>query len=235
MFITNYKYMELENCSILELDYDMKFYYPSLFNHYGVNNPEKIQRSVPKRQAEYLAGRISAIKALAALQVVATDIPTGPHRNPIWPPRISGSISHTDDLAICAIADSSLCNCIGIDCEKWMRQDTAKCVQEMIVNANEVLLSSSIALPIEKVTTLIFSAKESLFKALYPWVKNWFDFSAAEVKHIDLIKNEIELELQYELTPLLRKGTRFIAHFSNKPKHTTTYIACRLPELTTAQ
>ncbi len=232
MFVTNHKYMKLNNCSVSQLYYDKNLYVPSLFEHYGIESPEKIQRSVHKRQAEYLAGRISAIKALASLDIQTIDIPTGIHRNPIWPPQIAGSISHTEDLAICVVAQRNVCNCIGVDCENWMTQDTAVRVQEMIVNEREIELMNSIALAMEKLTTLVFSAKESLFKALYPWVKNWFDFSVAEVINIDLVQDTIELELLEELTPMLTKGTRFTANFANQTKHTTTYITCLLPEVT---
>lgn len=54
------------------------------FVRYRIFRPPELVRSVPKRQTEFLAGRIAAQKALNCLGLNVTEIPIGLHRCPIW-------------------------------------------------------------------------------------------------------------------------------------------------------
>jgi 4'-phosphopantetheinyl transferase EntD len=73
--------------------------------------------------------------------------------------------------------------------------------------------------------TLVFSAKESLFKALHPEVNFYFDFSAAELISLCNKTNQFELVLLQDLTSKLRKKRRFIGTFSFDETQVITLIA----------
>ena len=57
------------------------------------------------------------------------------------------------------------------------------------------------ALPFNELLTLTFSAKESLFKALYPQVRCYFDFLDARMVAVDMQRQTFVLALLKTLTP----------------------------------
>ncbi|SUI55146.1 Uncharacterised protein [Serratia marcescens] len=56
-------------------------------------------------------------------------------------------------------------------------------------------------LPFNELLTLTFSAKESLFKALYPQVRCYFDFLDARMVAVDTQRQTFVLALLKTLTP----------------------------------
>ena len=56
----------------------------------------------------------------------------------------------------------------------------------------------------ERLLTLVFSAKESLFKCLYPRVQEFFGFAAARVIALDRVRHTLVIQLEQTLTPHLR-------------------------------
>ena len=75
------------------------------------------------------------------------------------------------------------------------------------------------------VFTIIFSAKESLFKCLYPEVKKYFDFKAARMIEVDFSTKTFQLELTETLTPFLRQGKKFEGLFDKNNNMVFTLIA----------
>ena len=89
--------------------------------------PAPILGASRKRQVEFLAGRHCAREALrvCAPELAEMPIGSGSHREPIWPPGIVGSITHTAQFASVAVASRSHARAIGIDCEMDMEPRTA--------------------------------------------------------------------------------------------------------------
>jgi len=148
----------------------------------GVPLPAVIERSVRKRQAEFLAGRMCARAALEHLTGVPEVPGMGDDRAPRWPEGICGSITHNTHRAFALVASSSRFLSVGIDVET--------CLDASMLDgiANEILTESEcerfLALPgvqLCKVLTLTFSIKESLYKALYPLTGVPFYFQDAEL------------------------------------------------------
>jgi 4'-phosphopantetheinyl transferase EntD len=73
--------------------------------------------------------------------------------------------------------------------------------------------------------TLAFSAKESLFKALYPSVGYYFDFSVANITQFNSESNSFTLVLTEDLTAELTKGTEFNGFFQQIEQQVLTLIA----------
>lgn len=134
---------------------------------------EAVARSVPRRRREFARGRASARAALEALGARPTSIPVGLGRAPVWPRGFLGSITHAGGLAAAAVARRTALACLGIDAEAAGVLEPA--VQEMIFAPGE-----------DRGTepwwpALVFSAKESVYKALHPAVRAWIPFEAVRV------------------------------------------------------
>lgn len=123
--------------------------------------PEDLLHAVPKRQTEFLAGRLCAALALQSLGL-STDVPRH-ERAPVWPFGAAGSITHTDTLAV-AVASPVHC-ALGLDCETIMDAAGAHDICDMILNASETALRPPF-LDFASFVTLVFSAKEALYKGL---------------------------------------------------------------------
>jgi len=194
-------------------DFSLGQYQQSLFSELNIPFPASLSRAVPKRQSEYLAGRYAAIEALARLGVTTRHIPTGEHRSPVWPKGILASITHTATTAFCVAASKQNIKYLGIDHENWLTPASVEQVKTSIINDREEQLLKRTDMPFEQAFTLVFSAKESLFKALYPAVGYYFDFSAAEITALNPAGHSFVLQLTQSLAPTLNAGASFTGKF----------------------
>ncbi|ELF1045342.1 enterobactin synthase subunit EntD [Enterobacter asburiae] len=136
-----------------------------------------------KRKAEHLAGRIAAAHALGAIHERA--IPgIGPSGEPLWPEGVSGSITHSGAQAMAVVVrhQDAL---VGIDCEAILPDREAREIQDGIVDAQEAICLTHSGYPFALALTLAFSAKESLFKALFPQVRTYMGFDCARIMTLD--------------------------------------------------
>jgi 4'-phosphopantetheinyl transferase EntD len=123
-----------------------------------------VVRAVAKRRREFAFGRACARAALGA----NVSIAVGPGGAPIWPVGVSGSITHTDDYAAAAVTRAGY---IGIDVESLAR------IAEIENLASRVALPSERAVPVG----VVFSAKESVYKCLYPTAGRFLEFADVEL------------------------------------------------------
>jgi len=187
-------------------------------------------RAVPKRRAEFLAGRWAARAALTALGFDAV-----PNRkedgSPEWPSEVVGSISHGAERALCAVARASELRSIGIDTERLMSEAASAELRARICNDEErAVLARGVASPDHHLVTFAFSAKESLYKCLYPLMGRFMDFSAARVVAADAhaeaarVVGELTLELSVDWSDELRRGQRFAARFAASARHVESAV-----------
>lgn len=156
----------------------------NLFQQYAVAQSANLEQAVTKRKAEYLAGRYCAKLALQqhfGKNQAICDIPSGKHREPMWPAGVLGSITHTKTYALCAIGESNCIQGIGIDLEEILEISSANELAEQIHNEQELQLLTTNNFPSNFATTLLFSAKESIFKALYNNISEYFGFEVARL------------------------------------------------------
>jgi enterobactin synthetase component D len=226
-FIVGERPFELESSgrvSCYRCDFSVAHYDDGLFAEHGIECARSAARAVTKRKAEFLAGRYAAQQAIRNLGVPATNIGVGEHRNPIWPARVVGSITHNATTALCAVAHDIDYASIGIDLENWIPATTAENLHPSILAPSEAALARQISLPFERALTLAFSAKESLFKALYPRVERYFDFDVAAVGGVDLQTRQFRLLLTRGLTRSLRVGSVFDGRFVMTEHGVLTWI-----------
>ena len=147
----------------------------------GVTLREDVARAVPKRRAEYVAGRHCAVEALrTVLAGFVGDIPTDSDRVTCWPRGVIGSITHTHGFASAAVALLTHARGIGLDSERVLTQSAMRAVRRIGARADDTL-PASLGLADEVYYALLFSAKESVFKCLYPQVRRMFGFQEVRV------------------------------------------------------
>lgn len=190
--------------------FDTTKYKRDLFAKTGVELPDVLLNSVSSRQAEHLAGRLAAKLAISSLGAsVNSTIPIGENGEPIWPQGVVASISHTSNLAMCCASLATRQAFVGIDIENIISSEVASDISNVVLNLKERFIVDSTNLEFEIGVTLCFSAKESLFKALYKYVKNYFDFQDAEIIAIDEGSRLIQIALVTDLTDSLLAGSKY--------------------------
>ncbi|XOV80909.1 MAG: 4'-phosphopantetheinyl transferase [Aestuariibacter sp.] len=194
--------------------YDIDEYSENLFSAYDIEKVTELENAVPKRKAEYLAGRYMAKLALQELQITNTQVPIGKHRAPVWPAKTLGSISHTCQMAMCAVAEESQWDYLGIDIENKFNDEYTSLVKNKLIKANEEAYLSSLDTDFNLLLTAVFSAKEALFKALYPSVGEYFGFESAQVRELDVRKQTLTLTLTRDLCKQALQGSNFNVKFT---------------------
>lgn len=181
------------------------------FQRAAIEQTPALQRSVAKRQAEYLAGRVCARAALQRLDGRLYVPATGEDRAPVWPDAISGSITHGKGWAAAVVASNSVCSGLGLDQEALLDDERAGRLAKEILTEAELLRLDPARLGLT--VTLTFSLKESLFKALYPLVLKRFYFEHAEVLHWS-DDGLARLRLLTDLSPEWHHGRELEGQFS---------------------
>lgn len=168
--------------------------------------------SNPKRQAEYLAGRSCATRALAKAghghYVPERDGNSG---RPLWPGGWCGSITHSHGIAAAVVGETSRWQSLGLDMEKMIAPERAQRLRRAILTPDEQhWMEQHDPATAARNLTLIFSAKESLFKTLNPLTNIYFGFQDAQVLP-GTQEGQITLQLLRDLAPPHIAGTMFSA------------------------
>lgn len=136
-----------------------------------------VERAVLSRRAEFAAARACARAYLAVLGRPDSVIPANPDRSPSWPSGIVGSISHADGYCI-AVTASESSGSVGVDVETVGR--ITDDIASAVMLPSEQRRAAGAADP-ELTRTLVFAAKEALYKAQHPLTRRWLDFHDVEV------------------------------------------------------
>lgn len=215
---------------VARCQFALSAYHDGLFAQLGVVFPSCLTRAVPKRRAEFLAGRYLASMVLPSLGYPQFTVGIGDDRAPCWPDNVRGSLSHNANTALCAAqvyGTSPLTGGVGIDVETLMDGQQALEFMPMIVNGGEYeLLRRHPRTSLSALLTLTFSAKESLFKMLYPQVGRLFGFLDAQLVALDEAQCHFTLELTTELNAELRTGMRFEGGYRLSQQDVITFIYC---------
>ena len=135
---------------------------------------------VDKRLREFATGRACARKSLLKLGIPPCPIRIGPQREPIWPKGIAGSITHCSSYCAAAVARSLDLSSIGIDAEENL--PLGEGVLEVIASPQEQTEIRTLGGSWLHWDRLLFSAKESVFKAWYCLANQWLDFSECTIQ-----------------------------------------------------
>ncbi len=140
-----------------------------------------IASAVDKRRREFATGRACARTALAKLGVPAAAILRGSRGAPQWPPGVVGSITHCAGYRASAVALGRDVVAIGLDAEPndALPDGVLRAVAGEAEQARIAALEA--AHPEVSWDRLLFSAKESVYKAWFPLTGRWLRFRDARV------------------------------------------------------
>lgn len=142
---------------------------------------EKSRRQIESSKARDLSARLLEHQGFDDRIVVK-----GEKGEPVWPVGAAGSITHcrlNDTCSFVAVATTKSKSLIGIDAECCQATGRMPKLAARIFSAEEIEILNSTSLD---GLLLGFSAKESIYKALYPLLKKWFWFNQVKIVHSDL-------------------------------------------------
>lgn len=144
--------------------------------------PYSIQKAHFSRQAEFVAGRFAAKIALALLGE-SHQIGINLDRSPNFPPHLIGSISHCENYAVAVVERKEKLGAhhIGVDIQRLLSSQEVKDTHAFIAKEEEIALLVQTGLSRNEAVTLLFSAKESLYKAIYPQVQEILEFDVVRL------------------------------------------------------
>ncbi len=111
-----------------------------------------LEKSVEKRRKEFTTGRFCARTALGQLGFPPVPVLPGPKREPVWPDGVVGSITHCTGYRAAAVPT------------ELARMDGLRAAGDKV-----------------SWDRLLFSAKESVYKAWFPLTRLWLGFEDADV------------------------------------------------------
>lgn len=173
--------------------------------------PPSLLSAVPKRQAEFLAGRYCALRACRKLGHTVTDIPIHSDRSPIWPEGIVGSLTHAYKIAACIVTEDTNYRGLGLDIEQRVTTETLPALRNQVASQQEVDFLKE-TYDEQTAYTLLFSAKEAIYKAIYRSVNRFVDFREVVCFNLDANTLNFQLNdpLSSELAPLTELEVRFV-------------------------
>jgi 4'-phosphopantetheinyl transferase EntD len=133
----------------------------------------------PPRLATWVAGRLALSAALADLGAPGAPLLSTPRGAPAPPPGFVGSLSHKPRIAV-ALASPATGAHVGVDVE-MARPGRVDISQRILVDAERAEVAAE---PLEtrwRAVLARFSIKESIYKALDPFVQRYVGFKEAEV------------------------------------------------------
>jgi 4'-phosphopantetheinyl transferase EntD len=139
-------------------------------------------RAVDKRRREFAAVRGCARRAMEKLGVPPQPILPGERGAPRWPEGLDGSITHCDGYCAAALVRAGDLASLGIDAEPHERLPGE--VMDVVALPAERRRLAGLAErhPGVHWDRLLFSAKESVYKAWFPLTGRWLDFAEADIE-----------------------------------------------------
>ncbi|WP_229218599.1 4'-phosphopantetheinyl transferase family protein [Rugamonas brunnea] len=181
------------------------------------------RRGAQRRQAEHHLGRRCAARLLVQLGAADTTVGINADRSPRWPRHVVGSITHSRTLVAVALARQSQVRAIGIDAEPIVAAADLEAIEHLCLTPRErQTLEEQSQLPRHMAVTAIFSAKEALYKCLYPLVQRYFDFQCAQIDLTGMADGVIHARLLHTLSPEFCAGYTITGSYLGQLDHTFT-------------
>lgn len=140
-----------------------------------------IATAVDKRRREFTTARACARAALARLGLPPVPIVPGLRGAPQWPDGVVGSITHCAGYRACAVARDRDLLTIGLDAEPHDKLPDGLLGSVSSQEERERLIALAAAVPGTHWDRMLFSAKETVFKAWFPLTRRWLGFEDASV------------------------------------------------------
>ncbi len=185
-----------------------------------------------KRRLDYLAGRAAAARALTALGISAS-VGRGVDGLPAWPAGVVGSIAHGGGAACAVVARGDRCRSVGIDVDRVLEDFEALELASSIAHPDELFLLRS-ALPHTRPgqrLSILFSAKESMFKCLFPLTHEFLEFFDVRLVSLGMAsryQGVLSLRLERSIGSDFECGTTLRARFFLGPERIESAVVLRV-------
>ncbi|CAL9286967.1 MULTISPECIES: 4'-phosphopantetheinyl transferase family protein [Streptomyces] len=170
-----------------------------------------IARAVAKRRREFAVVRSCARRAMEKLGVPPRPILPGERGAPGWPAGLAGSMTHCDGYCAAALVRAADLASVGIDAEVHGPLPEGVLPSVSLPAEAERLRRLAAEHPGVHWDRLLFSAKESVYKAWFPLTGKWLDFMEADI--------EITADGRFRadlLVPGPLVGDRRLGHFDGR-------------------
>lgn len=187
---------------------------------------QSIKNACLKRKKEFTAGRNCSREALKHYGYYSFPVLSCPDRMPVFPSGLSGTITHTENYCAASIISKEEIISIGIDAE--------------VNTPLDIDLRSYILLPDEQLMVLnfptqsfnnweklIFSIKESFYKAYFQIHPKFLDFCEVKVL-IKPFSNSFEVQVLKRNVPQYFSQNTFCGYYTFDQK--LIYCAVALPK-----
>ncbi len=168
-------------------------YTEELFQQFVGKVPSHLIKANKYRKAEFLSGYFLSKYVLNEAGCDVSEI-TVENRLPVWPNGYIGSISQCKDLVAVAVCETHLYLSTGLNVESVFTQEVATEMSFSVLDPLEKALLSAAGFDFPTMTSLAYSAKESLFKCLYQIKKTKSTFLDYRINYIDSEKQTIEFK-----------------------------------------
>lgn len=134
-----------------------------------------------QRRREFGTGRHCARQALWALGAPAVAVLPDPDGVPGWPSGVVGSLTHCDGYRAAAVARADQVRGLGIDAEPHAA--LPDCVRELVLRDEERARDRTLTAvwPDVHWDLVVFCAKEAVYKAWFPFTRQWLGFSDVSI------------------------------------------------------
>jgi enterobactin synthetase component D len=195
---SDYWSSDVGDIEMIRCEFQVENFRRDCFTKLNIACPDVIKLSVPKRQAEFLAGRFAAKHGLKSVDFPMNNkgITIGKNRDPQWPNKIIGSITHSGIYASAIVSNSSAYRFIGLDIESYIEEDVFGMIQSVIASDEELSQLSTFGYTESQALTILFSAKECLFKSVYPFIREFFGFKQARLVQTSTAFNFLKLTFE---------------------------------------
>ena len=138
-----------------------------------------VEKAIDKRRFEFATGRHCARECLKQLGITPCAIPRTPDGMPAWPTGTIGAITHSHDYAAAVVAHRSMVESLGVDIERTDRLTNS--LSERILTDHEAKWIEQQTPYTGDLPSLFFSAKESVYKCIYPHARQWINFKDVHI------------------------------------------------------
>jgi 4'-phosphopantetheinyl transferase EntD len=140
-----------------------------------------VARAVAKRRREFTVVRSCARRAMEKLGVPPQAVLPGERGAPQWPAGLTGSMTHCDGYGAAALVRAADLASLGIDAEPHRPLPEGVLSAVALPAEAERLRLLAADRPEIHWDRLLFSAKESVYKAWFPLTRKWLDFAEADI------------------------------------------------------
>jgi 4'-phosphopantetheinyl transferase EntD len=175
-----------------------------------------LPKAAAPRLLEFRAGRHCARVALARLGVTGVPVLRAADRTPVWPEGVVGSIAHTrrQDRGWCGavVARSRDVRSLGLDAE--LEGPLQENLWERVLSPEErAWLAARPEAERGTIAKLVFSAKESTYKCLYPVARQFLEFHEVRIALVG--DAEFRATLLVDAAPF-RAGETFMGRHAHR-------------------